>query len=140
MPELHGATRLHLDAPPVYAPPEVPILSPRELPSVITAIFPNADRLEQLASRLDKTQRTFDLDTLFRLQDAAEPQSPILYWHTATTIALSFLVTVLIMYLFVIPHLKCFTAHQLPNQPEQHSPINVPEVTASNLNTAPQTD
>jgi hypothetical protein len=33
MPELHGATRLHLDAPPVYAPAEVPILSPRELPN-----------------------------------------------------------------------------------------------------------
>jgi hypothetical protein len=73
MPELHGATRLHLDAPPVYAPAEVPIVSPRELPSVMTAIFPNADKLEQLAVRLDKTQRTFDLDSLLHLQEAAEP-------------------------------------------------------------------
>jgi hypothetical protein len=79
MPELHGATRLHLDAPPVYAPTEVPILSPRELPSVMTAIFPNADKLEQLATSLGKTQRTFDIDTLLHLQDAAEPQSHIMH-------------------------------------------------------------
>jgi hypothetical protein len=85
MPELHGATRLHLDTPLVYAPAEVPILSPRELPSVMTAIFPNDDKLEQLASRLDKTQRTFDLDTLLHMQDAAEPPSLVSYWYTATT-------------------------------------------------------
>jgi hypothetical protein len=100
MPELHGTTRLHLDAPPIYAPAEVPIISPRELPGVMTAIFPNADKLEQSASRLDKTQRTSGLDTMLHLQDTAKPQSPVSYWHTPTTIDLSFLVTILILYLF----------------------------------------
>jgi hypothetical protein len=38
MPELHGATSLHLDPPPVYSPAELPIFSPRELPDVMTAI------------------------------------------------------------------------------------------------------
>jgi hypothetical protein len=43
MPELHGATRLRLEAPPVYATVAVPILSTRELPDVKTAILSNTD-------------------------------------------------------------------------------------------------
>jgi hypothetical protein len=70
-PELHDATRLQLGSPPVYAPAEIPILNPRELPDVMTAIFPNTDNLEQITTRLHKTQRTFDLDTLLHMKGAA---------------------------------------------------------------------
>jgi hypothetical protein len=56
MPKLYGATRIRLDALPVYTPEEVPILNTRELPDVKTAILSNADELEHVKSRLQKSQ------------------------------------------------------------------------------------
>jgi hypothetical protein len=74
MPELHGATRIRLDAPPVYTPEEIPILNTQEVPDVKTAISSNADELKRIKSRLQKWQKILDMDTLLHIKNATDPQ------------------------------------------------------------------
>lgn len=57
LPELHEVARAHLDAPPMYTPDEMPILTSHEVPHVKAALSAEVNELDKLKDRLETSQK-----------------------------------------------------------------------------------
>jgi hypothetical protein len=95
-PELHGVARANFDAPALYVPDSLPVLSAHELPRVVAAIISEVDTLDQLKDRLAVAQKSVDVDTLVHIQKATFPQETRPLWHLILATA-SCMITVLLV-------------------------------------------
>jgi hypothetical protein len=65
----------------VYIPDELPILAARKLPHKEPALPAEITELDHLKSRLEAPQNSFDVDTLFHIQQATLRQKNQQHWH-----------------------------------------------------------
>ena len=64
LPELHGDTHAHFDAPCVYTPDELPILTAHEMPHIEAALSAEINEFDRLKSRFEAPQKSLDVDTI----------------------------------------------------------------------------
>jgi hypothetical protein len=65
---LHGVRHANVDAPAVYVPESLPVLSAHEFPHVEAAHAMEVNELDQLKDRLAQVQKSLDVDTLVHIQ------------------------------------------------------------------------
>jgi hypothetical protein len=124
LPELHGVAHANLDAPSVYVPDSVPILSRHELPRVEAALTSEVNELDQLKDRLATAQKSLEVDTLVHIQKTTLPQGTRPHWHL-TLAAVSCTVTVLLaLGIFLRSKFQCATSSCLrtDTSPEDATP------------------
>jgi hypothetical protein len=80
-PGLHGVARANIDAPAVYVPYSLPVLSAHELRRVVAALTSEVDTKDQLKDRLAVVQKSLDVDTVVHTQKATFPQETRPHWH-----------------------------------------------------------
>jgi len=109
LPELHGATRADLDAPSVYVPEDLPILTRHELPHVEAALTAEVNELDQLKDRLETSQKSLDIDTLFHMQKTTFPRKILPQRHLIVAAISCTFTILLILYLSLQSKFQCFT-------------------------------
>jgi hypothetical protein len=81
LPELHGVAHANIDAPAVYVPESLPVLSAHEFPHVEAAHAMEVNELDQLKDCLAVAQKSLDVDTLVHIQKTTLQQEAQPHWH-----------------------------------------------------------
>jgi hypothetical protein len=68
LPKLHGVAHANIDAPTVYVPDRLPVLSAHEFPRVEAALASEVNELDQLKDHLAVAQNYVDVNTLVHIQ------------------------------------------------------------------------
>jgi len=98
--ELHGAARANLNATPVYTPDELPILTAHEVPRAEAVLRVEVNEFDQLKDRLETSQKSLDVGTLFHIQKATYPRESLPHWHLILAAIFCTFTILLILYFF----------------------------------------
>jgi len=99
LPELHGTTHAQLDALSMYIPDELPILATHKTHHVKAALTADLTDRDHLKSHLEAFQISFDMDTLFYIQQSTLRQQSQPHCHQIVA-AISCAITVLLILYF----------------------------------------
>jgi hypothetical protein len=108
LPELlQGVARANIDAPAVYVPDSLPVLSAHELPRVVAALTSEVDTLDQLKDRLAVAQKSLDVDTLVHIQKATFQQETRPHWHLILATASCMITVLLVLGILLRSRFQC---------------------------------
>jgi hypothetical protein len=110
LPELHGVARANIDAPAVYVPDSLPVLSAHDLPRVEGALASEVNELDQLKDHLAVAKKSLDVDTLVHIQKTTLQQEAQPHWHLIIAAVSCMLTILLAIGIFLRPKLQCATS------------------------------
>jgi hypothetical protein len=144
LPKLHGVARANIDAPDVYVPDSLPVLSAHEIPRVEAALAMEVNELDRLKDHLAVAQKSLDVDTLVHIQKTTLQQEAQPHWHLIITTVSCVLTILLVIGVLLRSKFRCATScrsstvESTENGTPQSSTHPVPENPTATVYSEPQ--
>jgi len=132
--ELHGSMQTTLDTPHLYIPDKVSTVADHEIPLLEQITPKEIQQIDEVRSRVTTYAQSFDVNSLFHLQQVSLYQEQCTFWHLIVTTIVCTLAILGILYL----SLRSYMQHSIPSCHSTNTTVEPNTVTLNPLPVTPE--